>query len=231
MKRGIPILVAIAVVILSGLVHGRVADRWEQSAELSEALARVAKVPLDLGPWKGHERPCDPEMYARAGAGAYWMREYTHPGKRATVAVALLCGRAGRMATHTPDLCYQGAGYEMTGDPVHETIKFGADKASAVQRDAIQQDAIQQRAEFWTGRFVKRQAHALELRLWWAWNDGVGWQAPEHPRWAFRGKPYLYKLYVIVEDAALRPEDEPMPQFLQRLLPSLHSALRELPAN
>src|SRR2546422_188923 len=156
MRRHLPFLTAFALVITSGVVHGLWTDRWRPSTALEDALARVDQVPLKLGGWHGQAQETDAQAFERAGAQRYWSRQYTWSDKK--VSVILMCGRAGRMAVHTPEVCYRGAGYEVLAAPLHYPVTFGTNQA-----------------QFWTARFGK--GLATDLQLYWAWNDGHGWAA------------------------------------------------------
>jgi hypothetical protein len=193
------------------LIHGNWTGRWYASEALEEALPRVHAVPMTIGDWQGEDLSVDAEAYAQAGAQAYWMRRYKHISTGATVSVILMCGRGGKMSVHTPDVCYQGAGYGLVGQPKRVTIAVtGAPEG-----------------EFWTGGFAKEKTGGAALRLYWAWGAGGRWQAPDVPRFTFRGQPFLYKLYVIREHVtgAETPEAGPAVNFLQQLLPQLDKTL------
>jgi hypothetical protein len=83
-------------------------------------------------------------------------------------------------------------------------------------------------SEFWTTEAVRHRAtEETRLRLYWAWNAGNGWVAPESPRQRFAPCPVLHKLYVLRElngpvDAG---NDEPCMAFLKTLLPELDRTL------
>src|SRR5262245_42628544 len=106
-QRNLAFVTALAVVALSGLVHGLWTDRWGKPAILERALARVNEVPLKVGSWQGTAQDVDVETFRRAGAQAFWVRSYTDSQTGASVLVILMCGRAGRMAVHTPEVCYR----------------------------------------------------------------------------------------------------------------------------
>jgi hypothetical protein len=134
------------------------------------------------------------------------MRRYTHKNQAATV--LLMCGRAGRMSVHTPEICYQGLGYQVVETPVRQRVDFGGSR----------------KGEFWTARFTKDMGPTGDLRLFWAWSPDGAWHAPSSPRWQFRGRPFLYKLYV-VQDVGQDQPSEPGIEFLQQLLPELDKVL------
>lgn len=211
MSRPVAIVVAAVLVLAAGLVHGLLTSRWQTSYALEEAAARVPRVPLEVGDWKGTEQAVDADMFARAGAVAYWSRRYENRKTGAVVTVILMCGRAGKMAVHTPDVCYRGAGYEMTG---------------AMRRHAI--PVGDRQAEFWTGDFNKEGSLLAQgLRLFWSWSADGSWQAPDSPRFTFRGQPALYKLYAVrdIASGAEPLETDPTAALLRQLLPVMEEAL------
>src|SRR5580765_3646194 len=120
--RPLPLFVAFAVVLVSGLAHGVWTQRWQPARELEEACTRLYAVPLKAGPWQGNNLEGDPDAFRQARAAGYWTRRYSKDAADAPITVILMCGRAGHMAVHTPDICYRGAGYEMLGEPVKENI-------------------------------------------------------------------------------------------------------------
>jgi hypothetical protein len=138
------------------------------------------------------------------------MRSYRNLRHNGTVTVILMCGRAGRMSVHTPEVCYRGAGYEMHGAPAPLTVK---------SEGSGQQDTL------WTARFTKHAGVAADLRLYWAWNADGAWQAPASPRWTFRGEPFLYKLYVSQDGQDATGSGEAAHGFLRRFLPEAREFL------
>jgi hypothetical protein len=207
MTRLLPALTALTLLVTTGVVHGLWTERWRPSDALERAAARVATVPLEIGDWQGKDIDVDAEAFAQAGARGYWARTYTRPGGD-SVLVVLMCGRPGKMAVHTPEVCYGGAGYELFESPTTIVVR---DEAGVEQ------------GVFWSARFSK-QAGGSELRLDWAWGDGHDWQAPGNPRWTFRGRPFLYKLYASHEISPGQAGD-PTAELLSELLPKVRDAL------
>jgi hypothetical protein len=138
-------------------------------------------------------------------------RVYTNPTKGLTVSVLLLCGLPGNISTHTPDVCYPGAGYTLGNGQ-----RF-------VQRYGVPERA----AEFQTAVASRAGTKPSSLRLYWAWHGSRGWSAPENPRWAFAAEPTLSKLYIVRETGgvAVDPKEDPCAQFLSLLLPELDRVL------
>ena len=223
MYRAAIIVIALAILAGGGLAHGLLAERTQSSPILADAAARVSQVPLEIGDWHGHTIDTDSEPFAQTGALSYWTRSYVHPGRQAALLVILMCGRSGRMAVHTPEVCYRGAGYETASEPVAWTLK-------STEGEVL--------GSFWTARFVKETAAAGDLRLTWGWNAGYGWRAPNNPRWEFGGRPFLYKLYISQDSPAgtanrggpmsrRTATTEAAQDFMRQFLPTLQQTLLE----
>ena len=182
-------VVAVAALIGAGLIHGSWTNRWRQSRELERAVAGLEGVPLKAGRWKGEEFDLDARMIERAGVDGWRGVRYTDPDTHNSLTVLLVCGRAGPVSVHTPDVCYGGAGYKMLGKPERHTFADGV--------------------EFRVVRFRKQGlGETRVLRVFWAWStQGTRWEAPDVPRLSFGSAPALYKLYVVRELAA---PDEPV---------------------
>jgi hypothetical protein len=204
-------MTGLVIVLASGLVHGLWAERWTPATSLQAAAARVEEVPLNIGDWNGTSADADPAAFAQAGARQYWARTYVDAKRNVTLLVILMCGRPGRMATHTPEVCYRGAGYEISGAP--ETVTMQAATGEKL-------------GAFWTARFTKDAGARSDLRLYWGWCAGQGWLAPASPRWEFGGEPFLYKLYVSYDgpdNAAVH--SDAVQDFFRHFLPALKETL------
>jgi hypothetical protein len=188
-------------------VHGFYAERWRAADDLEFGARRLPMVPLDIDGWKAEERESDAAEFAQAGARGYWTRAYRKDGNE--ILAVLMVGRAGRMAVHTPEVCYRGAGYELTGPPtVHDVKDEGAKLAG-----------------FWMATFAKPGAAGSDLQLYWGWNGGDGWKAPTSPRWDYAGRPALYKLYLSQVRTGSAADERHMDEFLRTFLPAVETSL------
>jgi len=213
MKNTSRIVVAMVLIIGTGLVHGAWTSRWRLSPGLARLAARLDTVPEVLGDWKAtSKRELPQREMAMTGAAGYISRIYTNPTKGLAVSVLLLSGLPGDITTHTPDACYPGAGYTL-GNAEKFERKYGAD----------------QRAEFQTAVASRSGANPSYLRLYWAWRSSKGWSAPQDARWALAAEPMLSKLYVVRETggAKIDPKDDPCNEFMTHLLPALDSAMSD----
>jgi hypothetical protein len=216
-RARVHLLVAAALVLLVGaaVVHGVWTDRWGDTGDLEAALKRMDDVPLIAGPWHGKELALDPEQAEQAervGIARTIRSHYVRTPENDAVSVILMGGRFGPLSVHTPDICYGGAGYVMVGKQVRCEVKR-------------EDGSI---AKFWTARFHKPYSPGTApLRIFWGWNAGTGWAAPDSPRFTFRRQPVLFKLYIAREMTSLNDplEGDPGIPFLRNWLPNLDRAL------
>ncbi len=209
MSRSLAVVLGLAILLAGGVVHGLYAERWQTSTAREEAVAKLPTVPLAFGGWVGEDQPTDDQEYAQAGAQGYWSRLYRKDSKE--FLAILMVGRAGRMAVHTPEVCYRGAGFEIAGAPTLYTVR-NPEKAEL--------------GVFWSANFNKPATVNTELQLSWAWSDGSLWKAPTNPRSTFAGHPALYKLYLSQNVSGLGAEAaKNREEFLRAFLPALNEAL------
>ncbi len=204
-RRNLAFLAAVAMLLASGLLYHLLA---KDSDQLEPAAERVALVPMVIGDWQGHDEEVDRASFEQAGAKGYWTRTYVNARTNESVLVILMCGRAGKMAVHTPEVCYHGAGYELHEEPTACALK--------------------ESGSFWTAQFTKKATVPTHLRLYWAWNAHGAWEASAAARWQFRGEPFLYKLYVsrdISRQPGVAPGADMAAQFMRELLPVLDRTL------
>jgi hypothetical protein len=206
---------AVVLIVGAGLVHGAWTNRWGPSPELTALGARFESIPMVIGDWKGTAFELPPGDRAMAGAVACLGRVYANPSRGVTVSVLLLGGLPGKISTHTPDVCYRGAGYqpESLTDFV---CPYGPDG---------------QQAGFKTALAARGGTNPSVLRIFWSWNASEGWKAPDEPRWEFASASALCKLYVIRETAGtnVAPGSDPCNDFLAVFLPELDRLVFSVP--
>jgi len=205
--RVIQIAAAAALILGAGLVHGSWTHRWGASPALAALAARFESVPMVIGDWKATSFELGARERTMAGAEACLGRVYTNARRGATVSVLLLGGLPGDITTHTPDVCYRGAGYALSV-PAPFEYRRGPEAPPAGFRTALAE---------------RGGANPSILRIFWTWRSSMGWSAPEDARWRFASEPSLCKLYVIRETggAAVEPVDDPCNDFMNVFLPEL----------
>lgn len=211
MVRIYPVIAALALLVLSGLGHGRLTYRWGPSTELQKAADRLNSVPLVVGEWKGQLKPMDEHQLEMAGVKNSFCCVYTNQQTHAEVTVMVVCGPHNLIATHPPTICYGGRGYQT----IRKEEKYSLESSSGSAD------------EFWMARFARSGTDPDPLLIFWGWGDSGRWTAPDHPRWCCLGSQHLYKLYVIRSltklDAPL--EKDPSLPFLRKFLPELRGCL------
>jgi Protein of unknown function (DUF3485) len=212
----LPALAFAVLVTASGVLHGLHSDRWKPSGGVAEAVQRLELVPAVIGDWRGQDGVIDAETLARGGIKGHIYRRYRNERTGATVDLLIVCGRPGPISVHTPDVCYEGAGYQAAGTPALREIRLADGRTQPL----------------WSLRFRKPGVAAGQLEVVWAWTGGAGWIAPDNPRFATARYPALYKLYAIREiPPAKRPEKEadPASEFLAMFLPQVERILAPTP--
>jgi hypothetical protein len=213
MLRILPALCAFLLLAASGITHRLWTGAWTVSNEPETSAARLAKVSLSLGDWEGIEVDMDSRQLAQAEAVGYLSRRYIHRRSGAEVSVFIICGRPGPIAVHTPDICYGGIGFK----PIKKETQY-----------KVEGNADSPEAEFFKADMSKPDPVTPDqLRIYWGWKAGHGWQAPANPRLKFGGSPALYKLYVVYHPASgsQLPEHDPAEDFMHDLLPELEKVL------
>lgn len=147
----------------------------------------------------------------RAGLTGYAMRRYVHRKTGRALSVLLVCGRPGPIAAHTPEICFQGAGYVQMAAKARQTLK----------------DALPTPITLWTAKFQHDGAVPVQRRVWWGWSAAGAWLAPDHPRAQFGLHRVLYKLYVVHTLPRLGEPvaEDPTPDFLRAFLPAVQQGL------
>ena len=212
MKPSLPaFLMGISVLVATGLIHGLWTDRWGWAAEPETSASRLAGVPQVVGDWSMvQETSLEDRDQENSGIVGYVIRRYVHRQTHQEVQLFLVCGRPGHISVHTPDVCFEGAGYKFIDEPRRQAI--------------VGQDGN----DFWTSDCTKATSVLPEkYRIYWSWNAGGQWQAAENPRLSFARHKALFKLYVIekLPPTGVGPESDPAQDFLGQMLPEVKKCL------
>jgi len=216
MLRMLPVAAALAVVVSTGYAHGLWTDRWTTSRALEEAIARLDRVPMTIGDWRGQADTLDARALTAAGIKGYLVRSYVNARDGKEVRLLIVAGRPAPISEHPPDVCYLGNGFKLESPSVRYTPPVEPARSDT----------------FWLGRFRKQRAGVTtRLRILWSWNASGAWVAPDNPRLAFAGYRSLYKMYVISQEALgdKQPDDRSGDEFVRELMPELQKALFSSP--
>lgn len=194
-----PVFVLVAVLVVAGAgVSGMTTQRWAFVAPDPAVTDRLHALEVRFDDWQAAPVPTDMPTNERSTATS---RRYASPSSGRSAVVTLISGIPGSVSTHTPDVCYPGAGYKTVAAPRKETVALPGGRS----------------AEVYVADFEKAtQSKRDRVRVRWAWATDGEWVAPDHPRWQFAARlakaPELYKLYVatpIPSDRDERPDDDP----------------------
>jgi hypothetical protein len=189
--------------VISGTVSGIWTHRWAKSTVLNDAVQKT-QLPSTVGDWEGREEKVSPAELKGSQAAVIVRKTYVDRKTGIAALVTVICGQAGPVSVHTPDVCFPGSGY-----------------AEVDQVTAINLDEPSGPAKFFVRKFQKASGVPVTLCVYYSWNDGNGWQAPENPRFTFAGCPVLFKLYVTRETGAnnLEGNKDPALDLIHQLVP------------
>src|SRR4051812_24951454 len=106
MSRALPkVVVAVALIASTGLIHGRMTGRWSGSSAVAEAIARLDRIPEVVDGRVGTPSELDRRVLEKAGIAGYVARTYRDPRGGPATTILLVCGRPGPISVHTPDVC------------------------------------------------------------------------------------------------------------------------------
>jgi hypothetical protein len=213
-SKVLPPILALSLVIASGLFQGRWSGRWSHSDEIEKRLAALARVPRSFGDWESQDTVIDARTRRVAGLDGYLARRYHNRRDGSEVSVLLVSGRPGPISVHTPEICFPGNGFEQASETALRSVKAAGDATP---------DA------FFAVNFQKSDGVLPEkLRVLYSWSPGGDrWTAPANPRLRFAGVAALYKLYVtwLVSGDVMPGRDDPATAFTGEFLPVLRKAL------
>ena len=213
MPRILPYLVAIAIVLSSGVLTGVRSNRWHDSTALDAAAGRLERVPLIIGDWEGEAGELPARIIEQSEVSGYVLRRYKNLRNGSVVSVFLGCGRPGPVGVHSPEVCYTGGGYELLGEPKQLPMPAGSGMKASLLKASDFRNPPSQNPGY--------------LRVLWALSANGVWEVPESPRLAFAIAPVLFKFYVIrdMKNPAEPLEDDPCYDFVRQLLPEVAKSL------
>lgn len=212
----------------SGLMHGRMTDRWGPSPAILAAAERLEKMPTKFGDWELVE-PDQPDtsvvnMLELVG---YVGGTYVNRNTDARVYAALILGPPGTIAVHTPEICVSSR-----ANVLIETRKSVSIEPAAPQTDdAPLADTASQPAaspsetaaaspqpphRFWRVVFKRADANGLLMPVYYGWTISGRWDSSERPRFEFADNPYLFKLQVssVTVPGIVESQSNPCEEFL-----------------
>jgi hypothetical protein len=188
-KRYLPamgVVLAAGLTLASGLIHGRMNNRWGMSEDLQVLGERLQGIPDEFGAWRlrSSEELTD-TVTATLQCAGYVARTYANQQTGQIVTVTVLVGAPVPLSLHPPEVCYEGAGYQAVEGRKRIEVP---DKGGSDQ-------------QFWTVTLQADDAAKTTLEVAYAWSAGGSWSRLEESRLKVASYPYLYKIQVATQKA------------------------------
>jgi hypothetical protein len=205
--------VVLSVTLAAAGTHGWLSNRWGLRPSANLAARRLDRpLPERVGNWVLlGKQPLESSVINILQCSAYLHHQYEHVETGERVRIAVFLGPHGRIAVHTPEVCYSSRDYAIE---------------SPRQSVAIE-DAAGQAHTLWQISFQSHEAGARPLHVWYAWSTGGAWAASAWPRFDYGGAPYLYKLQLAGPAPDADSKFDPCRDFLEVFLPVLKTHLAE----
>lgn len=209
LRFNLSVLSVVALTALSGVVSGALSNRWGPSTGAVLSGARLADIPDEFGDWQLQSTlTVEPDVIEMLQCSGSLQRVYRNRETGQIVSIALFLGPPGPISAHTPEVCYSTQDYERVGVPQRGQIRLSKNSE----------------ADFWRMKFRSSTLRGDLLGVAYAWNCGHGWVAPDSPRFAFAGRPMLYKIQLSSRIDPGTPGD-PCEDFLKAFLPACDAAV------
>jgi hypothetical protein len=193
--------------ILSGVVFGWFSQRWGPPEGINTVSSKLGELPDTIGSWELEEaREVSEGVFNVLRCSGFLDRVYVNRDTGERVEVYLIVGPAGPVSVHQPEICFKNHSHKQRGE-----------------REKVQIEERQLTDHLWALTFDPAEGNidGQITRVYYAWTDGLEWQAPRDARFAFAGRPYIYKLQVSASlpVSASLEERDPCRAFLDELLP------------
>jgi hypothetical protein len=218
--RSIAFTLAVSAVALttvaSGILHGRMRNRWGSSEAMQAAAASLQQIPTQFGHWRmAKSEDLDKATIDMLECEGQLVRCYTNEKTGASVTVLLILGPVGAISVHTPEICMSSQAFRQVKKRLDVAIPDrGADD------------------HVWGSVFKSTDLRGELEAVYYGWSCGGAWQAAKDPRFGFAGKPWLYKVQVAsrVLGDNIAENDDAGKQFLRDFLPAIKQYLAAEPS-
>ena len=199
---------ALALILLGGVAHGVLSNRWGVSENIQALGTQLNSIPMEIGPWKCSEEGKleDRVIYGILEANGYISRVYVHQSTAEAINVFLVFGPKGPIAVHTPEICYSARAVTQTSE-----------------RQPVPADYDGKDGQLWELGFETNSVDKRKMSVYYGWTDGGAWQAAKSPR--FWRTDYLYKFQTSCQ--AVGKKEDSTDEFFRVFLPEVRKVLRK----
>jgi hypothetical protein len=211
MKRYLPafgIALAAGLTLASGLIHGRMSNRWGLPQDLLAIGEKLQGVPESFGDWhlESSAELRDVEIEVLECAGSL-IRTYVNRATGDRVQMALIVGPSMPISLHTAEICWDSRGHKIRDQRQRVTVP----------------DAAGSDQEFWALTFQTNDINENLVRVYYGWSDGSGWSEENERRLNLTRRSHLYKIEVV---SFLPPgtdllTKDPCREFLREFVPEV----------
>jgi hypothetical protein len=195
----------VIITLATGLVHGRITQRWGAAPDLQKVASQLKALPPDIGDWRLlDESTIEERVLQMLSCAGYINRQYVNRKSGQTVSIAIIVGPSGPTSVHTPEICYSSRAHSIE-TPRRQIRLSGADGTMH---------------SFWSLTFRSQNPLSDELSVCYAWSAGDVWVASESPRFEYAAEPLLFKVQVAGSVSPRRATDaqDPCQEFLAAFL-------------
>ena len=196
-------VVVAALTVGSGVIHGRITERWSSDVGGEEAGQRLETIPEEFGGWKCVEtKELTETELGILECDGYIYRVYEEASTGDRVKIVVLVGPSGPTSVHTPEVCYPSRSFQQEGRRVELYLDDGEGGED----------------QFWSVLFTRRAGDTDAVLACYAWFADGNWLAPDRPRYELLGYPYLYKMQLTMTASlySLDTPEETSKRFLER---------------
>jgi hypothetical protein len=208
MLRTITLLTVLALTIVTGVIQGRLTNRWGVPEDVLALGRRLEELPTSFGDWElvqvseiGEDAANVLKPYGYFG-GAF-QNQVTGD----LVTMFVIVGPPEHLCGHTPEACFYNRHYEQIGG--REVFALESSDSSGKPH------------EFWRVPFRRLDVDGMFVPAYYSWSDGDRWVAGEDPRFLFAGSSYVFKVQLSCNLSGSRTTEEtdPCQEFLAAFVP------------
>ncbi|MCE2810418.1 MAG: exosortase-associated EpsI family protein [Planctomycetota bacterium] len=202
------ILSALSIVLLGGVAHGVLSNRWGIAEDTKLLGKQLNEIPMEIGPWKCEEEgKLDDRVRDMLEATGYISRVYVHQATGESVNVFLVFGPKGPIAVHTPEICYSARAVTQTSE-----------------RQSVACDYDEKEGTIWKLGFETNTLDKRKMSVYYGWTDGGPWQAAKSPR--FWRTDFLYKVQTSCQ--ATGKKEDSTDEFFKFFMPEARKVMRKI---
>ncbi len=183
-KRNAVFPVAIAVITIAGVVHGRLSNRWGRHPDLEHAGKLLTSFPRSFGEWiQDDEKDLGVDVRKILQCAGSFHRVYVNAKTGDVVSAVLIVGPPGPTLAHTPEICLSSQQFERVRGPDPLRIT----------------DQAARQHTFHAVEFASKDVSQESLQVVYGWSDGGAWYVPRFGRFTEGGKLLMYKIQIMVQ--------------------------------